>query len=411
MDVRPPLCTLHGLWSRSVLRSFMSLRLLPLAGLHGCIRLLRALGLLTVLAGPCALAAGRAMPAPEIYHYYVDPAGSDANPGTAQAPFQTILRASRNALPGTVIHVAPGAYRGGFKTEMSGTATQRIVYVSTNKWGARLVPPVNSDNDTGWDNRGNYVDIVGFDVDGSVSPQGVKWTHGIYIGGSYNVVRDNHVHHLARATACTSAGGSGIGVDSYYHGVRNNVIGNTVNDIGPPGCRFVQGIYISTTGTAHNNVVYGIGGAAIQMWHDANSVVVSNNTVSGASTGILVGGGDYYHTRGPNDYTSVHNNIVFDNQYGISEQGDTGQHNSYRNNLVFKNSVADWRLANGLAHSNTVAQAPHFVRYGRRGAPDFRLRASSPAIGKGTHELALPADIAGRARTPATGIDIGAYQH
>ena len=368
---------------------------------------------LLISLNPPAQAASVAAvaPASSTYHYYVDANGSDANPGTADAPFQTILRASRNALPGTVIHVAPGTYRGGFKTVMSGTAPLRISYVSTNKWGARLVPPVSSNSDTAWDNRGNYVDIVGFDVDGSVSQQGVKWTHGIYIGGSFNVVRDNHVHHLARETPCNSDGASGIGIDSYYGGVRSDVIGNTVSDIGPPGCRFVQGIYISTSGSAQNNVVYAIGGAAIQLWHDANNVVVSNNTVSGSSTGILVGGGDYYRTKGPNDYTSVHNNIAVDNRYGISEQGETGRHNSYRNNLVVQNSVANWRLSNGLIHVDTVAQPPDFVRYGRRGAPDFRLRTTSPAIRKGTSVLAMPTDIAGRPRTLATGFDIGAYQH
>ena len=51
-------------------------------------------------------------------------------------------------------------------------------------------------------------------------------------------------------------------MDSYYHGVQSDVIGNTVHDIGPLGCRFVQGIYISTSGSAKNNIVYNIGGAA-----------------------------------------------------------------------------------------------------------------------------------------------------
>lgn len=343
------------------------------------------------------------------FHYYVAPHGSDANPGTAELPFGTILRASRNALPGTTIHVAPGTYTGGFKTVMSGTPGARIAYVSTNKWGARIVPPAMSENKIAWDNRGDYVDIVGFDVDGGATGRGVKWTQGIYVGGSYNVVRDNHVHHIALSAPCNSMGGSGIGIDSYYRGRDNDVIGNTVHDIGPQGCRFVQGIYISTIGSAQNNVVYGIGGAAIQMWHDATRVVVSHNTVSASMTGILVGSGDYYHGKGPNDFTRVHNNIVFDNQYGIVELGNTGTNNSYRNNLVYQNSIADWRLRSGSSHSGTVTAPPHFVRYGKRGNPDFRLLPHSPAIGKATAELATATDIAGKARPPRR-IDIGAYQ-
>lgn len=344
------------------------------------------------------------------YHYYVALTGSDSNPGTAEMPFQTILRASKVALPGTTIHVAPGTYEGGFKTSMSGTEAQRIYYVSSVKWGARLVPPMTSDSKAGWDNRGNYVDIIGFEIDGSASRNGIKWSHGIYNGGSYAVIKNNRIHHIARDTPCTSAGGAGIAVDGYYRGVQSEVIGNTVHDVGPAGCRFVQGIHISTSGSAKNNIVHNVGGAAIQMWHDARNVVVSNNTVAASMTGILVGGGDFYHTKGPNDFTRVHNNIVFDNKYGISEQGATGVHNTYRNNLVFQSSGADWQLRNGLSHSGTIAQAPQFVRYARRGERDFHLRSSSPAIGNGIEEHSALTDAAGKPRNKTVGIDIGAYQ-
>ena len=363
-------------------------------------------------AGVCSAlpAAAQAPVSATTYHYYVALSGSDSNPGTAQMPFQTIMRASKVALPGTTIHVAPGTYEGGFKTAMNGTEAQRIYYVSSVKWGARLVPPMTSDSKAGWDNRGNYVDIIGFDIDGSASRNGMKWTHGIYNGGSYAVIKNNRIHHIAQDTPCISAGGAGIAVDGYYRGVESDVVGNTVHDIGPFGCRFVQGIYISTSGSARNNIVHNVGGAAIQMWHDARNVVVSNNTVAASMTGILVGGGDFYHTKGPNDFTKVHNNIVFDNKYGISEQGATGVHNTYRNNLVFQNSDADWQLRNGLTHTGTIARAPQFVRYARRGDRDFHLRSGSPAIGKGTEEDSALTDAAGKPRSKMAGIDIGAYQ-
>lgn len=359
-----------------------------------------------------AVHAAPALPASATtYNYYVATTGLDSNPGTAGQPFQTILRASKVALPGTTVHVAPGVYAGGFKTVMSGTEAQRIYYLSTVKWGAKLVPPMHSETKAGWDNRGNYVDIIGFEIDGSATRNGTKWTHGIYNGGSYGVIKSNRVHHIAQHIPCGAGGGAGIGVDSYYRGVQSAVIGNVVHDIGPTGCRFVHGIYISTSGSAKNNVVHNIGGAAIQMWHDANNVIVTNNTVAASMTGILVGGGDFYHTRGPNDFTMVHNNIVYDNKYGISEQGETGINNSYRNNLVYQSATADWQLRNGLSHSGTIAQAPQFLKYARRGGSDFRLRAGSPAIGKGTDEQAPFIDALGKLRGKTGGIDIGAYQH
>lgn len=360
----------------------------------------------------CAASASAAPGNPPVsattYNYYVSPSGSDSNPGTAQSPFQTIQRASRVALPGTTVHVAPGTYIGGFKTTMSGTEAQRISYVSTRRWGAKLVPPAYSQSKAGWDNRGSYVDIVGFEVDGSSARNGIKWTHGIYNGGSYSVIKHNHVHHIALDSPCNGGGGAGIGVDSYYRGIKSDVIGNTIHHIGKPGCRFVQGIYISTSGSARYNLVHNIGGAAIQMWHDANNVTVSNNTVAASTTGILVGGGDFYHTKGPNDFTSVYNNIVYDNKVGIAEQGSTGTSNSYRNNLVYLSSAADFQLKNGLTHSGTIHQAPQFVRYSRNGDGDFRLRSNSPAIGKGVDEQALALEAAARQRS-RSGPDIGAY--
>jgi hypothetical protein len=339
---------------------------------------------------------------------YVAPNGRDSNPGTSDAPFRTIARAARAALPGTTVHVAPGTYAGGFRTAASGTATARIRFVSTSRWGARLVPPPNSTNATAWDNRGNHVDIAGFAVDGSTYDGGIGWTTGIYSGGSHVSISNNHVHHIATAAACTNGGGAGITVDGYYRGTNSDVSGNSVHDIGPAGCRYIQGIYISTTGTVSNNIVYRVAAAGIHLWHDAHDVIVANNTIAGSNTGIIVGGGDFYYTAGPNDHTHVFNNIVYDNKRGISEQGSTGQNNTYRNNLVFQNTVANWSLRNGLAHRGTVEAPPRFVAYSRSGTPDFRLDAGSPALGRGTADCVRAPD-AGR-RPIRGGCDIGAAQ-
>ena len=339
---------------------------------------------------------------------YVATTGSDTNPGTAAAPFKSIARAAQAALPDTTVWVAPGSYNGGFRTSTSGSAGKSIYYVSSTRRGARLIPPANSLNDVAWDNRGNYVVIDGFEVDGSVVQSGKPWLYGIYTGGSYNTIRNTHVHHIASKVACTSAGGSGIGVDSYYGGVMGKIEANLVHDIGPAGCSFIQGIYISTSGSVTNNIVYRIAEAAIHLWHDANNVTITNNTVAASNTGIIVGGGDFYRTSGPNDYTHVSNNIVYDNRYGISEQGATGTHNTYSNNLVYQNTTYNWSLKNGLKSVAGLSADPRFAAYSRTGTPDFHLLGSSPAIGTGT-TLRMPAtDFAGTIRS---GADIGAYQH
>ena len=347
------------------------------------------------------------------YTYYVSPTGSDTAAGTRAAPFKTLARAAKAATrPGTTVFVAPGTYAGGFKTTASGTAASRIYWVSTTKWGAKIVPPASSTNKTAWDNRGNYVSIVGFEVDGSKLGSGTKWTLGIYTGGSYNVIEGNRVHHLANTIACSSAGGSAIGVDSYYKGVMTDVIGNVVHDIGPAGCTYVQGIYVSTSGTIKNNVVYRVGSAAIHLWHDATNVKIINNTVSSSVFGIIVGGGDFYFTTAGANNVHVHNNIVYDNKYGISEQGKTGTANTYKNNLVFKNTTYNWQLRNGLKHTGTITSDPLLVGYSRTAAfPNFKPSTSSPAIARGLSTYAPATDIDGRPRNASTGYDMGAYQH
>src|SRR5262249_13196659 len=116
---------------------------------------------------------------------YVSTSGSDSNPGTQASPFKTILAASKAAQPGTTVHVAAGMHSGGFETTTSGTASAPIHYLSDTKWGAIIVPPANSTSDTAWDNRGAYVVIDGFQVDGTHYQTGALWQQGLYSAGSH----------------------------------------------------------------------------------------------------------------------------------------------------------------------------------------------------------------------------------
>jgi hypothetical protein len=345
--------------------------------------------------------------APASRSFYVAPNGVDTAKGTEAAPFRTLERATRAASqPGTTVWVAPGTYAGGFQSTASGAPSARIAYVSTTRWGARVVPDPSSNIRVGWDNRGAHVSIIGFEVDGGGEG---AWSHGIYTGGSYSLIQENHVHHIANVNSCDRIGGSAIGADSYFRGIEQDVIANTVHDIGPAHCKFIQGIYMSTTGRVMNNLVYRVGEAAIHLWHDASDVIVANNTVAASGFGIIVGGGNFYFTSAGNDRTSVLNNLVYGNGLGISEQGKTGMSNRYLNNLVFHNDEAI-SLKNGLKAVATLAVDPLFAAYAPRASlPDFRLGAGSPAIGSGRTPQAPPRDIDGKLR--AGSIDIGAYAY
>lgn len=342
---------------------------------------------------------------------YVSTAGSDINPGTKTSPLRSILQASKLAKPGTTIHVAPGVYPGGFKTTASGTETARIRYISTKKWGAKIVPPARSENIGAWENMGNYVDIDGFEIDGTEIQEGKEWWHGIATGGSYTRITNNHVHHIAnKESDCQPRGGAGISTTGYFRGSNHVVEQNVVHHIGPnKPCNKIHGVYIGApTASVKNNLVYRISYGAVHLWHDAQDVEIVNNTLFNSEYGIIVGGSEPYFTSGVNDNTLVVNNIIFDCKYGVFEMGKTGPNNVYTNNLVAKIKIKPWAL--NVTPRHAINSDPKFVNYIANGGGDYRLKPDSPAKGQGTSSYAPAIDLNGVARTKKGYIDLGAYQ-
>jgi len=339
-----------------------------------------------------------------LYHLYVSPTGSDSNSGTKAAPFKTILKASKVAKPGTTVHVAPGTYAGGFQTTTSGTASARIRYVSDTKWGAKIVPASGSTAGTGWSNRGSYVDIIGFEINGKDS---AVWRNGLAATGSYNTIKGNRVHHVATGGTCTSQGGSGINTHNYYGGYHIDVLDNVVHNVGITGCKYIQGIYTSTSGKVKNNLVYSIGNWGIHLWHDARNLDISNNTIVKSGGGITVGGGGYYRLSAPADYVNVSNNIVYGNAKGIWQQGDNGTHNTYTNNLSYNNTRANFSVGSS-AISGSVSSNPQFVDYT---AGNYQLKSTSPAVNRGSTKYAPVADLIGTPRPQGSTVDLGAYEY
>lgn len=349
-----------------------------------------------------------------LYHLYVATTGSDSNPGTQTRPFKTILKASAVAKPGTTVHVAPGNYPGGISTSKSGTASARIIYQSDVKWGAKIVPAVNSTRDVAWRNSGKYVDIVGFDVNGSNYQGGTKWRIGLSTSGDRSVIRSNRVRYLAQDQCTPGVGGAGISTGSAFWGARTDVLDNIVHDVGPKyvsetqKCLYIQGIYFQTEGSVKNNVAYNNGYAGIALSHDVYNADVVNNTAVNNGTGIHMNGSGFY--RNPYqkiDYMNISNNLLANNKrYAIRVVLNVGTHNTYTNNLSYNNALGS--LSGRITTSSgTIVANPQFVNLA---ANDFRLKSTSPAINKGLSTYAPPTDILGVARPQGGRDDIGAYE-
>ncbi len=331
---------------------------------------------------------------------YVSPAGSDSNDGSSAHPYATINKAASAASAGMTIHVAPGVYQA-VTTSESGTASQRIRYISDVQWGAKVMG--TSSSEAAWMQDGSYVDLVGFDISGGSRL-------GVENNGSNVRILGNYVHNIAGS--CSSSGGAGID-NSNYSASNDDIIGNIVGNVGPsPGsCNTVQGIYLSNSGgVTANNIVFAVSAWGIQMWHAATNATIINNTVFACYGGITVGAGD--SPGGVTaDNTLVANNIVYKNTgYGIYEYGATGTHNRYINNLVTGNPT-EIALLNGLSATETLTADPQFVNYQANGTGDYHLKSTSPAINAGTSTSAPAQDFSGGTRPVGGAWDIGAYEY
>ena len=340
---------------------------------------------------------------------FVSPGGSDSNLGTQEAPLRTIGAAASRAVPGSVVHIAPGTYRENVKSMRSGTPAAPIRYVSTVKWGAKIV---GSGTEAVWENHGEHVEIAGFDVSGS-------GRNGILNYGSWVRVLDNHVHDLAVTGGCSSKGGGGI-VFTNYQASDGEISGNLVHDIGVPGaCAGVQGIYYSNLrGKIYNNIVYRASAWGIHLWHAADKVIVANNTVfaNGSATvggGIVAGTGDAPGNVVMTETKLINNIVAYHprgsiRQYCYPGESCIGAGNLVAHNVVFGNARKIEMLVG--TDIGTITQDPLFVDFRPDGKGDYRLRKGSPARKRGLASLAPPTDIEGLDRPRDAAVDIGAYQ-
>lgn len=215
-------------------------------------RLITLSGLLIgTLAAPAAFAED----------YYVDqrhPSASDSNPGTADRPWATLKRATRESLqPGDNVLVQPGVYdaSGGswnqpaISSPNSGTASKPITFRSVKKHGA-VLDAKGDDGAIGANN--DYIVVDGFELI-NAGEIGV-----VLFGESGNkvtgaVVQNMKIHGIH--------GGAGNNVDGIRVErtsgalIRNNLIYDIKNEWGSTNAAGVK-IYYSDRVVVENNEIY-----------------------------------------------------------------------------------------------------------------------------------------------------------
>jgi parallel beta-helix repeat protein len=341
--------------------------------------------------------------------YYVAPTGSDRDDGSPARPWRSIQRAADVVNPGDSVNVLPGDYHEFVTIRRSGTEHARIRFVSTTRWGAR-VRYSGPEWHIFWV-QASYVDVEGFDIS-DPDPTGASRIHqGIYVGkksADTTGVRilGNHVHGIRAAGCEDTNGGAGINDPGLYNVVANNHV-HHIGRLTDTGCNLVHGIYISRAGSRiENNVVHNNQGCGIHAYHEPRDAVIVNNlSFHNGTCGLVVGAGKGLVAR---DFL-VANNIFYDNlKFGIYESGSTIG-NTFRNNLVFRNPT-DLGIGRASSVVGTLAADPRFVNYRRDGSGDYRLQSSSPAIDAGTADRAPAFDFDRVARPQGAGVDMGPYE-
>lgn len=308
--------------------------------------------------------------------YYVSPTGNDTGDGSSSRPWATLQHADTVVRPGDLVTVLDGTYRGDMTLASSGTAGHPITYRAQNKWHAKLVGTGKGDGSAVIRLSGGYTILQDFDVTGS-NASGIILAYTGHIA-SFNSAIGNYVHDLT--TPCDSNSGTAIetgGGDDYSGITHNNMIGNLIVNITPyDGClggHKSSGLYaeVPYCVIAHNIVINA--GYAIQSWHAASHVTIYGNILVNNLRSITIGAGDAPHGV-TNDYSLVQNNIIYNSaRTAIAESGNTGPHNKYLNNLIYRGNI-DVRLNNGLSAVGTINVDPQFVNNTGTAAGNYQLK-------------------------------------
>jgi len=221
--------------------------------------------------------------------YYVDTQGDDSNPGSASAPFRTLMRGVVAAGAGDTVLVRDGVY--GHENAItngdapnvgeaspavlvnSGTPYAWIVIRAEHKWGATLDCEMLCDA---------YIDLRNascIEIQDFVITRGYK--EGIHSNdAAHNIIlRGNRFEYIANRSSSTS-----IGLDGMYTNPNCYAFlidGNVFHDIGRTNpSQLDHGLYLHGSNfTVTNNVFYNITrGWSIQMADGLSNVLIANNT-------------------------------------------------------------------------------------------------------------------------------------
>ncbi len=398
-------------------------------------------------AGLVAGALLSPLPGARAADFVVAGTGDDTAAGSSAHPWQTLQHAADVVTPGDQITVRAGTF-AGFALRRGGTADAGIVFRGSP--GTVLTTPATGTPSCIHLEDAGFVTIEGFTL--RACP------HGLHAYGSpHAVVRDNLVEDVA-GVGITISGGADVVVEGnrvrhVTNGVttwnsdrvvlRGNEVSDTdqdavllfgelqatggalveqnlIHDVDLVGGGSALGLDGVQDSVLRDNLLYGCHSAGIVLYQidglrPSTGNLVINNTILVAADGRWALGLKDGAVR-----TVALNNILLDaNPLAGAMTVDVASLGSLRSdfNVVTEALTPDngatvlalsaWRAATGQDTSSQAVSDPWFVDQARA---DFHLRRGSPAIDRGTSELAPRVDLDGFARPVGAGVDVGAYE-
>jgi hypothetical protein len=393
---------------------------------------------------------------------YVAEAGSDANPGTAAAPFRTLQHAADVVKAGQTVRVRPGKYAGmNFFRQSGGAPGRPIRFLADAGAVIDSAAKVGPNHDSGINlepGKGHYV-FAGFHIvnaDGSMERACIRNSGNGNVqilantcekAGTWGIISSVADDVLIQGNLCAnSAGEHGlyVGRGSKRAIIRRNIFRDNNRDgfhlngggDGPIESALIEGNVIfgnqfsgiDADGVRHsvfrNNLVYANGKHAVTLYNTdtavgcADDLFVNNTLVADRMFAVQMKPGSTANrflrnillqstersgygavgTSGPPAGLTSDYNVVADRF-----STDLG---------VGRMSKAKWSSLTGQDLHSVVATAGEV--FSNPSVDDYRLKPRSPAIGLGT--TSSPAetptsDLLGRPRPSGQVTDAGAYQH
>src|SRR5467141_1024705 len=352
---------------------------------------------------------------------YVSPSGSDSNPGTLSAPWQTPQKAASSATAGQTVCFRGGSYpqtvTAGYQQTFNNSGSPGNPIIFTNyPHETALVQGSTRIN-------GSYLTFRGT-PQGTGSCSAINHCGLIFEGSQgYNIdaidiccATNSNPHFVLFDPVEVRNATYHAGI--YQEGCNNAILGSYVHDNGAFNANRAEdnGIYWSTTpsgcsngGLIANNLVENNYSKGIQLYDGgsstspANVTVIENTSVNNGAQGAVVWG----------DHNVFANNILYNNNNlsggaGAGAQGGlySGSANFVDKNLTFDPSGnSGWDNPAGCCISNNKQTDPLFLS---PSGLDWHILVSSPAVSFSNLNYTQPTDKDGvsRASSPAA----GAYQ-